>query len=121
MGITLYHYHISAPSRSALLTARALHLDVDLKILNLEEKEQFREEFVALNPQHCVPTLIDEGFILWESQAIACYLANKYSKNDHFYPKNLEKRAIVDRLMYFGAATLFQEVRFKGVSMSCFA
>lgn len=32
-------------------------------------------EFRALNPNALVPVIQDEAFVLWESNAICCYLA----------------------------------------------
>lgn len=111
MSLKLYHFAPSPPSRSALLTARALDLDVEVKIVNLFAKEQLNEEFVSINPQHCIPTLDDKGFILWESRAIAGYLVSKYGKDDTLYPNEPQKRAEVDRLLYFDAGTLFVRIR----------
>ena len=40
--------------------------------------EHMTEEFIAVNPAHCVPTIRDEDVTLWESRAICQYLCNKY-------------------------------------------
>src|SRR5688500_6291947 len=37
------------------------------------------QEYRALNPNGLVPTMDEDGFILWESHAIVRYLARKYS------------------------------------------
>lgn len=35
-------------------------------------------DYAALNPNAVIPTLDDGGFVLWESSAILCYLADRY-------------------------------------------
>lgn len=41
---------------------------MQIKEVNLFAKEQLAPEFIAKNPQHCVPTIDDSGFCLWESR-----------------------------------------------------
>lgn len=63
---------------------------------------------MQLNPQHTVPTLDDNGFVLWESRAILGYLVDKYGKTDSLYPKDAAKRALVNQRLYFDMGTLYQ-------------
>ena len=35
-------------------------------------------EYLALNPNGLVPTVDDNGFVIWETAAINLYLAEKY-------------------------------------------
>lgn len=49
MSLTLYHFPASAPSRSAILTARALNLNVNVKEVNLFAKEQLKPEFLKVD------------------------------------------------------------------------
>lgn len=60
-----------------------------------------------MNPQHTVPTIVDEGFVLSESRAIMTYLVDKYAPGNELYPRDLQKRAIINRLLYFDAGTLY--------------
>ncbi|XP_013137222.1 PREDICTED: glutathione S-transferase 1, isoform D-like [Papilio polytes] len=109
--IKLYYYPVSGPARIALMAARLIGVPIQLEIVDLMKKEQYSEVYLKINPQHCVPTLDDDGFILSESRAIACYLADKYGTDDTIYPKDLKKRAIVNQRLYFECSTLLVKMR----------
>ena len=55
-------------------------------------------DYLALNPNGTVPTIIDDGFVLWESNSIIRYLAAKHGA-DPFYPADLQTRARGERWM----------------------
>lgn len=103
-----YYLPGSAPCRSVLMTAKALGLTLNKKTLNLMAGEQMKPEFIKLNPQHTIPTLVDGDFAIWESRAIMTYLAEKYGKNDSLYPKCPKARAVVNQRLYFDMGTLYQ-------------
>ena len=55
-------------------------------------------EYLAMNPNARVPTMDDDGFILWESNAIVRYLAAKHDKGG-LCPSDPRQHADADRWM----------------------
>ncbi len=51
------------------------HIPVSIGVDNAQCKEPW---YVELNPNARVPTIDDDGFVMWESAAINLYLAEKY-------------------------------------------
>lgn len=45
---------------------------------------------------------------MWESRAIQIYLVEKYGKDESLYPKDAQKRAVVNQRLYFDMGTLYQ-------------
>ncbi len=58
----------------------------------------------ALNPNGVVPTLEDEGFVLWESNTIVRYLAARYAPD--LYPQDLQQRASAEKWMDWTTSSL---------------
>jgi glutathione S-transferase len=54
--------------------------------------------YLAMNPNGLVPTIVDDGFVLWESNAIVRYLAGKYGHGT-LAPADLQPRAIAGQWM----------------------
>lgn len=107
MAIDHYYVPFSAPCRSVLLVADALGLELNNKFLDLMSGEHLKPEFLKINPQHTVPTIVDDGFALWESRAILTYLVNKYAPGHSLYPSDVQKRAQVDRALNFDGCSLY--------------
>jgi glutathione S-transferase len=55
-------------------------------------------EYLRMNPNSLVPTIDDDGFVLWESHAIVRYLAAKHGAGS-LWPNDLRVRADADRWM----------------------
>lgn len=97
---------LSPYCRSVQMTAHILGVELNLHHVDILQNEQFKPEFLALNPEHTVPVFIDGDLILWESRAILCYLVSAYGKDDKLYPRNPKARALVDRMLYFEMGTI---------------
>ncbi len=52
-----------------------------------------------------VPALVDNSFQLSESIAIFRYIAAKEKFNDHWYPKDLQKRGRIDEYLEWSVQT----------------
>jgi glutathione S-transferase len=73
---------------------------------------------ITINPQHTVPTIVDDGFVLWESKAIAEYLVDSKSPNHSLFPTDPKERAIINQRLYFDSTVIFPRVRAIAVSVA---
>jgi glutathione S-transferase len=64
-----------------------------------------KPEYIALNPNKRVPTIIDEDFVLWESNACISYLASKHAAGT-WYPDDLQERGNAHRWLEWSTSTL---------------
>lgn len=78
-----------------------------------------------MNPQHTVPVLDDNGFILTESQAIIIYLIEKFFPGGHsLYPKYAKQRARINQQLQFDCGILtprFRAITVLVFSLLCFS
>jgi glutathione S-transferase len=81
------------------------HLAIDCEVIavDLSRGEQRAEEYVALNPNHKVPTLEDDGFVLWEGNALLFYLAAKRPERG-LWPADVRGQADVLRWLAWESA-----------------
>lgn len=56
-------------------------------------------EYRAMNPTGLVPTLQEDDFTLWESNAILRYLCAAHAPASALWPQDLRRRAMIDRWM----------------------
>jgi glutathione S-transferase len=66
-------------------------------------------DYLAVNPNGHVPTIDDEGFILWESMAINLYLAKKYGRGG-LYPIRFEDEARAWQWSFWGMTEIERPV-----------
>jgi glutathione S-transferase len=75
--LTFYHTPLSINSRRVWVALLEKKLTFDTIEVDLAG-EQFKPEFLSLNPFHHIPVLVDDGFTVIESFAILDYLDAKY-------------------------------------------
>lgn len=75
-------------------------LPYELRMLSFAAGDTRKPEFVALNPRHRVPTIVDGDFVLYESNAIVEYLDEAYpGRGSPLFPGDARTRALARRLI----------------------
>ncbi|MDX1649271.1 MAG: glutathione S-transferase family protein [Myxococcota bacterium] len=78
-----------------------LGLDYEVRRWNLAEEEQKTPEFLALNPNHKIPVLEDDGVVVWESGAILLHLGERHDPEGRILPKDPTKRLEAIQYAFF--------------------
>lgn len=99
MALDFYHGHGSPFSWRVWLALEFKGVPYNLKLLSFQNEDTKKPEFVALNPRHTVPTIVDDGFALWESMAIVEYLDERFTSGPKLYPGDAKARARIRRLI----------------------
>lgn len=102
---TLYFHPYSQHSRRVVALLDACRLPYQPRLVALEKGEHMSDAFMAINPNHQVPTLVDGDLVLHESTAILRYLCNRHRLDD-WYPTELAHRAIVDQWTDWGQSRM---------------
>lgn len=63
------------------------------------------DEYLALNPNRKIPTICDEGNVLWESNTIIRYLSARYGEGT-LCPTDLYQRALADQWLEWTKTTV---------------
>lgn len=106
--IDFYYMPSSTMCNTIIMVAKAIGVDLHLVLTDLHKGDHLTSAFLKLNPQHTIPTIHDNGFALWETRAIITYLVDKYAADDSLYPRDAQKRAVVNQRLYFDLGTLSQ-------------
>ena len=99
MPLVFYHGHGSPYSWRVWLALEALRAPYELRVLSFSAGDTRKPEFVAVNPRHTVPTIVDQGYALWESEAILEYLDERFAAGAPvLYAGDARSRARIRRL-----------------------
>ncbi|HYQ27545.1 MAG TPA: glutathione S-transferase family protein [Polyangiaceae bacterium] len=99
----LYYNPLSPNARRVRLTAAVLGIELEEKLLDFSKGEHKNPEYLALNPNGAVPTLVDGDFVLSESRSIMQYLASKKPESG-LLPRDEAARADVTRWQFWDAS-----------------
>jgi len=100
MALTFYYGSGSPYAWKVHLALEHKALPYERKVLSFSAGDTRKPEFVALNPRHRVPTIVDGDFVLYESNAIVEYLEDAYpGRGAPLFPAAVRERALVRRLI----------------------
>ncbi len=91
MSLTFYYAPMSTASITQLVLAE---LDVPFEgvKLDIQKGETKKPDFVKLNPNAKIPTIVHDGAVIWESAAITMYLGETFGVDKGLYPAPGPKR-----------------------------
>nr|ART38042.1 F110 [uncultured bacterium] len=102
--IQLYGYFRSGNTRKVRLCLAELGVDYEMVVVDITAAGQRSPDYLGLNPNGLVPTLVDGELVLWESSAILLYLAEKYP-HAGLLPHTFAKRARVYKWLVWQPTT----------------
>ena len=74
-------------------------VDYELIPVDFRKDENLRDEYLEINPNGKIPTMIDGELTLYESMAINLYLARQYGSD--LYPDSAEQEALANMWSYW--------------------
>ncbi|MDE0988231.1 MAG: glutathione S-transferase N-terminal domain-containing protein [Pseudomonadales bacterium] len=80
------------------VTLEELGLEYQLHKIILQDQQQKEAGYIAINPNGRIPTLVDDGFAVFESGAIMIYLAEKMGR---LMPTDVKGRSEVIQWLMF--------------------
>lgn len=100
MSLILYYGSGSPYAWRVQLALEHKALPYELKVLSFSAGDTRKPEFLALNPRHRVPVLVDGDFVLYESNAIVEYLDETHpATGARLFPGDNRTRALIRRLI----------------------
>lgn len=93
--LELYHNDMSSCSQKARLVLAEKRLGWTNHHLDLRAGDQQKPEYLKLNPKGVVPTLVDDGRVIRESNVIIDYVDNAYAEPEPLKPADPYGKAMV--------------------------
>ena len=100
---TIYGNSLSSNTKRVMVCAHELGLSAELVELDYAKGENKTVDYLKLNPMGKTPAMVDDdGFALWESTAMAWYLAER-NPSKGLLPADMKGRADQMRWMFWSA------------------
>lgn len=102
MAIKLYSSSLSANGRKALIVNALLELACEIIETNVYAGAGQAPDYLAINPLGKIPALVDDDYVLTESNAIMIYLAKL--ANSDLFPNDIKQEASIHAWLFWEAA-----------------
>ncbi|MDP8265314.1 MAG: glutathione S-transferase family protein [Candidatus Aceula meridiana] len=97
--LKIYGGDLSSFCNKVRFAANAIGVEYEYVKINFKAKEHKTDEFLKMHPAGKIPVIDDNGFFVFESNAIIKYLADKH--NSELYPKDFQLRTEIDQWIDF--------------------
>ena len=115
--LELYHANHSTCSQKVRLCIAEKGLKYESHLINLATKEQLDPDYMKINPNGVVPTLVHDGSVVIDSSVICEYLNEVFSQNP-LTPDNTFDRARMRKWMRYIEEVPTAAVRFPSFNMA---
>lgn len=102
----VYADPITVNCRKVIAGLQFMGVPYELAHTDYFKAEQKSPDYCAINPNASLPAMVDGDFVLWESNAILQYAADKHGKTD-YYPTDLKTRADINRWLLWESSSWF--------------
>ena len=106
MGLTIWGRANSVNVQKVLWCLGELDIAYERIDAGMQFGRNNEPQYLTMNPNGRVPTLVDGDFVLWESNSIMRYLCLAYGKGTPIYPDAPKSRAAVDRWLDWTLSTV---------------
>ncbi|MDH3685652.1 MAG: glutathione S-transferase family protein [Myxococcales bacterium] len=95
------HTATTPNGRKISVALEELELPYEVVPISLSDEDQLKPGFLAMNPNHKIPVLEDDGQVIWESGAILLHLGEKHDPEGRILPKDPKKRMEAIQYAFF--------------------
>jgi glutathione S-transferase len=98
-------YSVQASNNCRRVNATVQHLGLEAALVEVNMGDLKKPDYLAINPNGKVPSLVDGDLVLWESRAIMQYLATKKPGNT-LWPSDPKRQADIARWQFWESSHL---------------
>jgi glutathione S-transferase len=102
----LYYDPITVNCRKVLAGMDLMGIPYETVKVDYFQAQQKAPDYLKINPNATIPSMVDGDLTLWESNSILMYAADKHGKSG-YYPTDLKTRADINRWLLWESNAWF--------------